>query len=73
MSILRFKLFFHSFPASYMEDLQPLFEIDPLLLRFFVYRTPLNNLYSLFGKVPTSIMLMRLAQEFDDFQKVRFK
>ena len=55
-----------SFPDSYLEELQPSFEIDPLLLRFFVYRTPLNKLSSLFGKIPISVVLMRLAQEFHE-------
>ena len=53
-----------------MKDLQPLFEIDPLLLRFFTARTPLNRLLHFFGKVPTSVIFMRLAQEFSEPQKV---
>ena len=46
-----------------MKDLQPLFEIDPLLLRLFVKQVSISDLEFLCGKVPTSILIMRLAQE----------
>ena len=48
---------------SYIQELQPLFEIDPLLLRLFVKVTAFVDLESLFGKVPSSILLIRLAEE----------
>ena len=48
---------------SYIQELQPLFKIDPLLLRLFVKVTALEDLQLLIGKVPASILLMRLAEE----------
>ena len=48
---------------SYIQELQPLFKIDPLLLRLFVKVTALEDVQLLIGKVPTSILLMRLAEE----------
>ena len=48
---------------SYIQELQPLFEIDPLLLRLFVKVTAFVDLESLIGKIPSSILLMRLAEE----------
>ena len=48
---------------SYTQELQPLFEFDPLLLRFFVKVIALQELFLLIGKVPISILLVRLAEE----------
>ena len=48
---------------SYIQELQPLFKIDPLLLRLFVKVTALEEISLLIGKVPTSILLVRLAEE----------
>ena len=61
-------MYISSFPDSYSEILQPLFKLDPLLMRYFVYLTPLNKLSSLFGKVPISVLLMRIAREFHESQ-----
>ena len=47
----------------YIHELQPLFEIDPMLLRFCIKVIPLEDVYQLICKVPTSILLMRLAEE----------
>jgi len=38
-----------------------MFDIDPLLLRLFVKKLQVGDLRALFGKVPTSVILMRLA------------
>ena len=48
---------------SYIQELQPLFKIDPLLLRLFVKITALEDLQLLIGKVPNSILITRLAEE----------
>ena len=48
---------------SCIQELQPLFEIDPLLLRLFVKVTAVEDLQLLISKVPTSILLMRLVEE----------
>ena len=48
---------------SYIQELQPFFETDPLLLRFFVKITALEDLQLLISKIPSSILLMRLAEE----------
>ena len=50
---------------SYIQKLQPIFKIDPFLLRLFVKITALEDLQMLINKVPTSILLMRLAEEFN--------
>ena len=50
--------------CSYIKKLQPLFTIDPFLLRLFVKIVALEDLQMLIAKVPTSILLMRLAEEF---------
>lgn len=47
----------------YTEELQPIFKIDPLLLRLFVKVVALEDLHLLIAKVPTSILLMRLVEE----------
>ena len=55
---------FFSFPgAEYFEELQALFHIDPYLLRLFILKTDINNLSSLFERIPLSIVIMRLAKE----------
>ena len=48
---------------SYFQKLQPSFEVDPMLLRLFVKVTALEEVSLLFGKIPTSILLMRLTEE----------
>jgi len=49
---------------SDFKELEPLFEVDPLLLRLFVRKLEVAAGVSfLFGKVPTSIVIMRLAEE----------
>ena len=48
---------------SYIQELQPMFEIDPLLQRLFVKVTSLEDLPKLIGHVPISILLMRLSEE----------
>ena len=48
---------------SYVQELQPLFEIDPLLMRLFVKVTALEDLELLIVKIPSSIILMRLTEE----------
>ena len=48
---------------SYVQDLKPLFRIDPLLLRLFVKVISFEDVQLLIGKVPTSVLLMRLAEE----------
>lgn len=54
---------YYSFPDSYIEELQLQFLIDPYLLRFFVLKTDINNLAHLFGSVPMSILILRLAKD----------
>ena len=50
--------------CSYIQKLQPLFKIDPFLIRLFVKVTALEDLQMLISKVPSSILLMRLSEEF---------
>lgn len=52
-----------SFPDTYFEALQPLFEIDPFVLRLFVLITDIKKLSSLFEKAPNSILIMKLAND----------
>ena len=40
-----------------------MFDVDPLLLRLFVKKLQVGDLPALFAKVPTSVILMRLAEE----------
>ena len=54
----------------YFEELHSLFVFDPLLLRLFVKVTALDEIFILIGKVPTSIVLMRLAEESTKGNKV---
>ena len=54
---------FFSYPDAYFEELQPLFIIDPYLLRLLILKTDINCLSSLFEKVPISILIMRLVRE----------
>ena len=54
----------------YFEELRSLFAFDPLLLRLFVKVTALDEISALIGKVPTSIVLMRLAEESTRENKV---
>ena len=49
--------------CSFMPELQPLFKFDPLLLRVFIKKTAVTDLKNLVGKVPTDILLMRLAED----------
>ena len=49
--------------CSFMPKLQPLFKFDPLLLRVFIKKTAGADLKNLVGKVPTDILLMRLAED----------
>ena len=52
-----------SLSDTYLKDLQLQFHIDPLLSRLIVKKTSINNLSSLFGHVPLSVLMMKLAQE----------
>ena len=52
-----------------MPELQPLFKFDPLLLRVYIKKTAVPELKSLVGKVPTDILLMRLAE--DNLHKIQ--
>ena len=55
--------------CSFMPELQPLFEFDPLLLRVYIKKTAVVDLKNLVGKVPTDILLMRLAE--DNLHKIQ--
>ena len=57
---------------SCYQELQPLFQIDPLLLRLFVKVTALEDIQLLISKVPTSILLMRLAEECTYGHQVKY-
>jgi len=49
---------------SDFEELEPLFEVDPLLLRLFVRKLEVAaGISFLFGKIPTSLVIMSLAEE----------
>ena len=63
------KLYF-SFSDVHFGELQPLFYVDPYLLRYFVLKTDINYLSSLFEKVPMSILLMRLTKDCSFLIKV---
>ena len=47
----------------YYGELQPLFHIDPYLLRLFVLKTDIYSLSSLFERLPLSLVIMRLAKD----------
>lgn len=49
--------------CSFMPELQPLFKFDPLLERVYIKNTAVDDLRTLVGKVPTDILLMRLAED----------
>ena len=49
-----------------------MFDVDPLLLRLFVRKVLIADLQLLCGKVSTSILIMRLAQECTDKIEVSF-
>lgn len=49
--------------CSYLQELQPLFKFDPLLLRVFIEKTAAVDLKNLVGKFPTDVLLMRLAED----------
>ena len=51
-----------SVPHSYIQEIQSLFEVDPLLLRLFVKVVALEDLKSLIDKVPVSLLIMRLIE-----------
>ena len=52
-----------SFSDVHFRELQPLFCIDPYLLRYFVLKTDINFLSSILDKVPLSILIMRLTKD----------
>ena len=57
---------------SYFQELQPLFKIDPLLLRLFVKVIALEDLCLLIGKIPASVLLMRLVEGVTVMDQVIF-
>lgn len=57
----------------YIQELEPLFKIDPMLLRLFVKVTALEDLELLIGKVPISIVLMRIAEDGSQVSQVSVK
>ena len=70
---LNYRLVHTILSNSYIDELQPLFEIDPLLLRLFVKVVALDEIHLLIGKVPTSILLMRLAEESTEGNQVIYQ
>ena len=56
----------------YVQELQPLFESDPLLLRLFVKVIDVDDLKLLINKVPMSVLLMRLTDQCTDKHKVMY-
>lgn len=56
----------------YIQELQPLFETDPLLLRLFVKVVAVEDLKLLINKVPMSMLLMRLTEELTYGYKVTY-
>ena len=56
----------------YVQELQPLFESDPLLLRLFVKVVDVDDLKLLINKVPMSVLLMRLTDQCTDKHKVMY-
>ena len=55
----------------YYGELQPLFHIDPYLLRLFVLKTDVSSLSTLFERLPLSLVIMRLAKDCYHSVKVR--
>ena len=55
--------FFYSLSDPFLKYLQRLFDIDPLLPRLIVNKANVENLSQLFGRVPVSVLIMRLIQE----------
>ena len=53
--------------CSHLQELQPWFKVDPIILRLFVRKTQIADIPVLISKVSLSILIMRLAEEsFDD-------
>ena len=48
-----------------VEMLQDVFKIYPLLIRLFVRKTPIDHLCFLIGKVPTSVLIMKLIESLN--------
>jgi len=64
--------FFVYCSLEHLADLQSQFCIDPLLPRLVVKKTAVKNLSLLVGEVSLSVILIRLAQEYNDaLMKVR--
>jgi len=53
----------YSLLNPYLINLQRLFEIDPLLPRLIVNKANVDNLTLLVGRVPVSVIIMRLIEE----------
>jgi len=48
---------------SHLQQLQPWFKVDPMVLRLFIKMTKMADILVLIGKVSLSILIMRLAEE----------
>jgi len=49
--------------CSHLQELQPWFKVDPIILRLFVRMTRIADISVLIGKISLSIVIMRLAEE----------
>ena len=57
-------ILYYSFPLliKYLDDYPHLFAVDPLLLHFVVYASPLDKYSELVTKVPLFILLATLTE-----------
>ena len=56
-------MFLYSLSDPYLINLQIFFDIDPLLPRLIVNKANVDKLSLLVGRVPVSVIIMRLIQE----------
>ena len=61
--LVNYLMVFYSLSDPFLKNLQRLFDIDPLLPRLIVNKANVENLLQLFGRVPVSVIIMRLIQE----------